>query len=240
MIQAYALTDVGVCRSMNQDFVFCTTNPVGNLPNLFIVADGMGGHRAGDLASKFSVETFVEQVRNAKNDNPVSVISDAIKYTNARLLELAASNQDYFGMGTTFVVATIINKSVYIANVGDSRLYILGEEFNQVTRDHSYVEELVSSGSIDREAARTHAKKNYITRALGGSVDVMADFFEVELSGNEKILMCSDGLSNMIMDREIASVLSEDADIIYRAKKLLDTANNYGGKDNISLVIIEP
>ena len=240
MIQAYALTDVGVCRSTNQDFVFCTSNPVGNLPNLFIVADGMGGHRAGDLASKFSVETFVEQVRNAKNDNPVSVISDAIKYTNARLLELAASNQDYFGMGTTFVVATIINKSVYIANVGDSRLYILGEEFNQVTRDHSYVEELVSSGSIDREAARTHAKKNYITRALGGSVDVMADFFEVELSGNEKILMCSDGLSNMIMDREIASVLSEDADIIYRAKKLLDTANNYGGKDNISLVIIEP
>ena len=240
MIQAYALTDVGICRSMNQDCVFCTTNPVGKLPNLFIVADGMGGHRAGDLASKFSVETFVEQVRNAKNDNPVSVISDAIKYTNARLLELAASNQDYFGMGTTFVVATIINKSVYIANVGDSRLYILGEEFNQVTRDHSYVEELVSSGSIDREAARTHAKKNYITRALGGSVDVMADFFEVELSGNEKILMCSDGLSNMIMDREIASVLSEDADIIYRAKKLLDTANNYGGKDNISLVIIEP
>ena len=80
MIQAYALTDVGICRSMNQDTVFCTTNPVGKLPNLFIVADGMGGHKAGDLASKFSVETFVEQVRNAKNDNPVSVISDAIKY----------------------------------------------------------------------------------------------------------------------------------------------------------------
>ena len=240
MIQAYALTDVGICRSMNQDTVFCTTKPVGKLPNLFIVADGMGGHRAGDLASKFSVETFVEQVRNAKNDNPVSVISDAIKYTNARLIELATSNEDYRGMGTTFVVATIINKSVYIANVGDSRLYILGEEFNQVTRDHSYVEELVSTGSIDREAARTHEKKNYITRALGGSVDVMADFFEVELSGHEKILMCSDGLSNMIMDRELASILSEDADIIYRAEKLLETANNYGGKDNISLVIIEP
>ena len=240
MIQAYALTDVGICRSMNQDYVFCTTKPIGNLPNLFIVADGMGGHKAGDLASKFSVETFVEQVRNSKNDNPVSVISDAIKYTNARLIELAASNSDYSGMGTTFVVATIINKSVYIANVGDSRLYILGEEFNQVTRDHSYVEELVSMGSIDRESARTHEHKNYITRALGGAVEVMADFFEVELAGNEKILMCSDGLSNMIMDRELASILSEDADIIYRAEKLLETANNYGGKDNISLVIIEP
>lgn len=240
MIEAYALTDVGMCRSMNQDCVFCTTKEVGKLPNLFIVADGMGGHKAGDMASRFSVDTFVEYVRNAKNDNPVSVISDAIKYTNAKLLELAATSEDYAGMGTTFVVATIINKSVYIANVGDSRLYILSEEFSQVTRDHSYVEELVSMGSLDRESARNHERKNYITRALGGSSDVIADFFEVELSGKEKILMCSDGLTNMIMDNEIASILSEDADIIYRAEKLLDTANNYGGKDNISLVIIEP
>lgn len=240
MIQAYALTDVGLCRSMNQDCVFCTTKEIGRLPNLFIVADGMGGHKAGDMASRFSVETFVEYVRNATNDNPVSVISDAIKYTNAKLLELATTSEDYAGMGTTFVVATIINKSVYIANVGDSRLYILGEEFNQVTRDHSYVEELVSMGSIDRESARNHERKNFITRALGGSSDVIADFFEVELAGNEKILMCSDGLTNMIVDNEIASILSDSADIIYRAEKLIETANNYGGKDNISLVIIEP
>ena len=240
MIEAYALTDVGLCRSMNQDCVFCTTREIGKLPNLFIVADGMGGHKAGDMASRFSVDTFVECVKNATNDNPITVISDAIKYTNAKLLELAATSEDYAGMGTTFVVATIINKSVYIANVGDSRLYILGEEFNQVTRDHSYVEELVSMGSIDRESARNHERKNFITRALGGSNEVIADFFEVELAGNEKILMCSDGLTNMIVDNEIASILSDSADIIYRAEKLIETANNYGGKDNISLVIIEP
>jgi protein phosphatase len=240
MIEAYAITDVGLCRSMNQDYVFCTTREIGGLPNLFIVADGMGGHKAGDMASRFSVETFVECVKNAKNDNPVSVFSDAIKYTNARLLELAASNEDYTGMGTTFVVATIIDKSVYIANVGDSRLYIFSDEFYQVTRDHSYVEELISIGSIDRESARHHERKNYITRALGGSNEVIADFFEVELTGSEKILMCSDGLTNMVEDAEISAILSENDDIIYRADKLISTANNNGGKDNISLIIIEP
>ena len=240
MIKAYALSDVGACRSVNQDYVFCTTKPVGKLPNLFIVADGMGGHKAGDMASKFSVETFIEQVQQSTSDNPVSIISDAIKYTNTELINLAATSEDYRGMGTTFVVATIIGKSIYVANVGDSRLYILDEDFSQVTRDHSYVEEMVSNGTIDREEARNHEQKNLITRAMGGGSTVIADFFEVELAGNETIFMCSDGLSNMIEDDRIASVLSGSEDIIYKAEKLIQTANNNGGKDNISLVIIEP
>lgn len=240
MMKAYALTDVGKCRSMNQDYVFCTTKPIGKLPNLFIVADGMGGHKAGDMASKFSVNTFVEQISQAGNNNPITIISDAIKYTNAKLLELAASSEDYNGMGTTFVVATIIGKSVYVANVGDSRLYLLGESFRQVTRDHSLVEEMVSIGTIGREEARTHARKNVITRAMGGSMEVLADFFEVELSGNETVFMCSDGLSNMVEDSVISSVLCENADIINKAEKLVGIANENGGKDNISLIIIEP
>lgn len=240
MIKAYALSDVGACRSVNQDYVFCTTKQVGNLPNLFIVADGMGGHKAGDMASKFSVETFVEQVRQSTSDNPVSIISDAIKYTNTELINLAATSEDYRGMGTTFVVATIIGKSIYVANVGDSRLYILDEDFSQVTRDHSYVEEMVNNGTIDREEARNHEQKNLITRAMGGNPVVIADFFEVELAGNETIFMCSDGLSNMIEDDYIASILSGKEDIIYKAEKLIKTANDNGGKDNISLVIIEP
>lgn len=240
MIKAYALSDVGACRSVNQDYVFCTTKQVGKLPNLFIVADGMGGHKAGDMASKFSVETFVEQVKQSTSDNPVSIISDAIKYTNTELINLAATSEDYRGMGTTFVVATIIGKSIYVANVGDSRLYILDEDFSQVTRDHSFVEEMVNNGTIDRETARNHEQKNLITRAMGGSPTVIADFFEVELAGNETIFMCSDGLSNMVEDDQIASVLSGSEDIIYKAEKLIQTANNNGGKDNISLVIIEP
>lgn len=240
MIKAYALSDVGACRSVNQDYVFCTTKPVGKLPNLFIVADGMGGHKAGDMASKFSVETFIEQVKQSTSDNPVSIISDAIKYTNTELINLAATSEDYRGMGTTFVVATIIEKSIYVANVGDSRLYILDEDFSQVTRDHSYVEEMINNGTIDREEARNHEQKNLITRAMGGNSTVIADFFEVELAGNETIFMCSDGLSNMVEDDQIASVLSGNEDIIYKAEKLIQTANNNGGKDNISLVIIEP
>lgn len=240
MIKAYALSDVGACRSVNQDYVFCTTKQVGNLPNLFIVADGMGGHKAGDMASKFSVETFVEQVRQSTSDNPVSIISDAIKYTNTELINLAATSEDYRGMGTTFVVATIIGKSIYVANVGDSRLYILDEDFSQVTRDHSFVEEMVNNGTIDREEARNHEQKNLITRAMGGNPTIIADFFEVELLGGETIFMCSDGLSNMVEDNQISSILSGKEDIIYKAEKLIKTANDNGGKDNISLVIIEP
>ena len=240
MIKAYALSDVGACRSVNQDYVFCTTKQVGNLPNLFIVADGMGGHKAGDMASKFSVETFVEQVRQSTSDNPVSIISDAIKYTNTELINRAATSEDYRGMGTTFVVATIIGKSIYVANVGDSRLYILDEDFSQVTRDHSFVEEMVNNGTIDREEARNHEQKNLITRAMGGNPTIIADFFEVELLGGETIFMCSDGLSNMVEDNQISSILSGKEDIIYKAEKLIKTANDNGGKDNISLVIIEP
>lgn len=240
MINAYALSDVGACRSVNQDYVFCTTKQVGNLPNLFIVADGMGGHKAGDMASKFSVETFVEQVKQSTSDNPVSIISDAIKYTNTELINLAATSEDYRGMGTTFVVATIIGKSIYVANVGDSRLYILDEDFSQVTRDHSFVEEMVNNGTIDREEARNHEQKNLITRAMGGNPTIIADFFEVELLGGETIFMCSDGLSNMVEDNQISSILSGKEDIIYKAEKLIKTANDNGGKDNISLVIIEP
>lgn len=240
MIKAYALTDVGKTRTVNQDYVFCTSKPVGNLPNLYIVADGMGGHKAGDLASRFSVQTFVDTVKNSKSDNPITIVSEAIKYTNTKLLELAATSADYTGMGTTFVVATIVDSSLYVANVGDSRLYILADDFCQITRDHSLVEEMVSIGTIDREEARTHERRNVITRAIGGDKDVMADFFEVEIAPGNIILMCSDGLTSMVEDKVIAGELGRSVPLDNKARKLVDAANEYGGKDNISLIIIEP
>ena len=240
MINAYALTDVGQARQMNQDYVYCTGKPVGNLPNLYIVADGMGGHKAGDLASKFSVETFVEQVRLSKDDNPITIISEAISYTNKKLIELASTSEDYTGMGTTFVVATVIGSSVYIANVGDSRLYMYDHGLKQVTRDHSLVEEMVAMGTIDRSQARTHKRKHVITRAMGGSEDVMPDFFEIELAGRELLLLCSDGLTNMVPDEDIEKVLGSEQDIIPKAETLVSMANANGGLDNISVMIIEP
>lgn len=239
-MNAYAITDVGRQRNMNQDYVFCTGKPVGNLPNLCIVADGMGGHKAGDLASKFSVTTFIEHVTSSENSKPIAIISDAIQYTNDKLLELAATSQDYTGMGTTFVVVTIYDQSAYIANIGDSRLYVMDKELRQVTRDHSLVEEMVQSGTIDRAEARNHEHKNVITRAMGGMEKVMADFFEVELELGSQILMCSDGLTNMVTDAEIERVMSSKMNIMEKCTVLVDMANKNGGKDNISVIIIEP
>lgn len=239
-MNAYAITDVGRQRNMNQDYVYSTAKPVGNLPNLCIVADGMGGHKAGDLASKFSVNTFIDCVSNSKSSKPIAIISDAIQYTNEKLLELAATSPDYSGMGTTFVVLTIYGKSAYIANIGDSRLYVMEREFRQVTRDHSLVEEMVQLGTINRNEARTHEQKNVITRAMGGMENVMADFFEVELEENSQILMCSDGLTNMVPDSDIEKIMSSNMDISKKAETLVEMANNNGGKDNISVIVIEP
>ena len=207
-MNAYALTDVGRQRNMNQDYVFSTVKPVGNLPNLFIVADGMGGHKAGDLASKFSVNTFIDCVKNSVSSKPVQIMSDAINHTNEELLKLASTSEDYRGMGTTFVVAVIYGRSMYVANIGDSRLYLADRELKQVTRDHSYVEEMVQMGTLNREDARTNEYKNVITRALGGAENVIPDFFEIEIEDNSRILMCTDGLTNMVTDKEIESVMS--------------------------------
>lgn len=239
-MNAYALTDVGRQRNMNQDYVFSTVKPVGNLPNLFIVADGMGGHKAGDLASKFSVNTFIDCVKNSVSSKPVQIMSDAINHTNEELLKLASTSEDYRGMGTTFVVAVIYGRSMYVANIGDSRLYLADRELKQVTRDHSYVEEMVQMGTLNREDARTNEYKNVITRALGGAENVIPDFFEIEIEDNSRILMCTDGLTNMVTDKEIESVMSGQDDIMNKADKLVMMANQNGGKDNISVIIIEP
>ena len=239
-MNAYALTDVGRQRNMNQDYVFSTVKPVGNLPNLFIVADGMGGHKAGDLASKFSVNTFIDCVKNSVSSKPVQIMSDAINHTNEELLKLASTSEDYRGMGTTFVVAVIYGRSMYVANIGDSRLYLADRELKQVTRDHSYVEEMVQMGTLNREDARTNEYKNVITRALGGAENVIPDFFEIEIEDNSRILMCTDGLTNMVTDKEIESVMSGRDDIMNKADKLVMMANQNGGKDNISVIIIEP
>ena len=238
-MRAYAATDVGRVRRVNQDYIFCSMRPVGKLPNLFIVADGMGGHKAGDLASRYTVETLIENIKNSYSDNPITIINDAIVNANTRLLEKAEESEDYTGMGTTLVVCTIIGESMYVANVGDSRLYLYDEKLSQITRDHSLVEEMVALGKLNRDEARKHKRKNVITRAIGGGKEVMADFFEAELTAGNRIVMCSDGLSNMVDDGEIEQVLSSDLSIEDKTRKLIDRANENGGMDNIAVVIVE-
>ena len=238
-MKAFAATDVGKVRKVNQDCVFSSTVPVGCLPNLFIVADGMGGHKAGDIASRLTVDSVVDKLSKVNSKDYISVITDTIIKVNKEVIDKAAESQDYAGMGTTLVVATVFDNILKVANVGDSRLYVIGEDIIQITRDHSLVEEMVTNGQLNRADARVDKRKNIITRAIGGESKVEAEMFSVELKPEDKILMCSDGLSNMVDDAEILEIINREPDIEKAARMLIDAANENGGKDNISVVIVE-
>ena len=164
-MKSFGITDVGKKRSMNQDSIFYTDEPIGAISNLYIVADGMGGHKAGDVASRTAIEAAVEYISESEISNPVSLLKRAIIYANDKVYKLALSNpEDYAGMGTTFVAAVIDDGIMYVANIGDSRLYIVNNEIRQVTLDHSLVEELIRNGQLDRNKGRNHPEKNIITR----------------------------------------------------------------------------
>lgn len=239
-MRSFSITDVGEKRQINQDYVFCEENSIGGLPNLFIVADGMGGHNAGDYASRFSVEVFTERIRTNQLKTPIGMISDALQYTNDLLLDEANAKNNLQGMGTTFVVATIIESVLYVANVGDSRLYVIREGIKQITEDHSLVEEMIKTGEIDRKDARFHPNKNIITRALGAGSAVTPDYFEVELTESDIVLMCSDGLTNMVDDKDIMDIVQAYPEELDRmAGTLVQKANENGGKDNISIVLVK-
>lgn len=240
MLKTFSITDVGQKRKLNQDYVFSSDRRIGNLSNVFIVADGMGGHNAGDYASKFTVNTMVEEIEKSFEQNPVRILENAIKKANQKLRAKASEDEQLYGMGTTVVAATVMGRYLQVANVGDSRLYVIGDDIRQITRDHSLVQEMVRAGGLDPEEARTHKEKNIITRAIGADDTVDVDFFNVELEKGDIVLMCSDGLTNMLEDQEIRMIVSGQRDIIEKAQKLVDMANQHGGKDNIAVILIEP
>ena len=239
-MRVYSGTDIGRSRSVNQDYVYVSETPVGNLPNLFIVADGMGGHNAGDFASAFAVRVMVDSVKEDADFNPVKVIRHGIEVANHELIEQAKKSEERKGMGTTMVVATVVGNYVYVAIVGDSRLYVIGNRITQITKDHSLVQEMVRMGELTEEDARNHPDKNIITRALGAEETVNIDFFDLRLEKDSNILMCSDGLSNMVSNEEIQEIIQDQSDVQDKGKTLLNLANEHGGKDNIAVVLIEP
>ena len=239
-MKTFTMTDVGRRREMNQDYIYTSENPVGNLANLFIVADGMGGHNAGDFASRYTVEHVVELIAGSGLSGPISLLGTALRQVNAELLALADGNPQLKGMGTTFVAATIANDCLYVANVGDSRLYIVNHDIVQVTKDHSLVQEMVRMGEMNEEQARIHPDKNIITRAVGAFKEIKADFFEVQLGIGDRILLCSDGLTNMLRDSEIRNIMCSQRDLAKSVELLVKAANQNGGKDNISVIIIDP
>ena len=241
MLKTFSVTNIGRKRKMNQDYVYSSEQPIGRLPNLFLVADGMGGHNAGEYASKVTVETIVECIADSPETDAVRIFDTAIQSANARIRKLASVSPLLAGMGTTVVAAACEENRLYIANVGDSRLYVAGRQgIRQITRDHSWVEEMVLRGGIGREEARNHPDKNIITRAIGAEDTVRADFFTVGLEEGDTVLMCTDGLTNMLEDEEIRMIMNGARDIVERAQALVEAANENGGKDNISVILIEP
>lgn len=238
-MKAYSITDIGKRRSSNQDFVYASEQPVGNLPNLLIVADGMGGHNAGDLASRYTVESMVEYIEKAEEKRPIPLLSMAIHHANDLVMEKSRTDKSLEGMGTTVVAATIQDEYLYVANVGDSRLYLIDQEIEQITRDHSLVEEMIRMGELQRQDARSHPDRNVITRAIGVHSPVKIDFFDMKLEKGDRILLCSDGLTNMIDDDEILRVVKKCSSPKEAAQRLVTEANKSGGRDNISVVLAE-
>ena len=231
-MNAVALTDRGRVRSSNQDTVFAENHAVGALPNLYLVADGMGGHRAGDYCSQTLTTRIISALRESEGKLPLPALRDAVLLANESLYVEAQRHTELEGMGTTLVAAFLEEQSATVLNIGDSRCYALTSDggFRQITRDHSYVEEMVSA---------YNRAKNIITRAIGVGAAVEMDLFELPLEGLSMLLLCTDGLTNMLGDDEIGAILRGDETLSSMAEHLIQAANEKGGRDNISVVLVD-
>lgn len=239
-MNVFSITDIGKRRQMNQDYVYASLEPVGNLPNIFLVADGMGGHKAGGYASRCAVEVILDAIKQSRHTETAAILVEAIRKANECISRKADEDERMTGMGTTVVAATVNGGELLAANVGDSRLYVSNGLIEQVTEDHSLVQEMVREGGIDKEEAKCHPDKNIITRAVGVAPDLEVDCFRRTLKPGNVVLMCSDGLTNMLEDEEIHGILDGNGTIRERAEKLVAAANENGGRDNIAVILIDP
>ena len=239
-MKTFSITDVGMVRQVNQDYVYTTDNPIGPLPNLFVVADGMGGHKAGDYASKYTVEVMKKELAQSEEKDVEKALVSAIEKANREIIKKASEDEHLKGMGTTVVAATIVDHMMYFANVGDSRLNLINQGLTQSTKDHSLGEEMVRLGGIKPEEAKHHPDKNIITRAIGAKNNVDVDFYEHRLKRGDIILMCTDGLSNMVEDEELFHIVQGGRDFVEAGTALVDAAKENGGTDNIGVVLMEP
>ncbi len=236
-----AATDIGKVRKVNEDNFLIGT---GESFPYIVVADGMGGHRAGEVASRIAVEVIDAELE--KNLSTAldyveagEVLRQAFISANAKIYAYSKENHKVMGMGTTLTLAMVYQQKLIIAHVGDSRVYAIDKKrIQQITKDHSYVQELVSRGEITKEQAKNHPQKNYITRAMGVEDIIKVDIIIKPYDG-EKILVCSDGLTNMLDDSEIFEILNNVKDLDGAAKILVDKANEAGGYDNITAAVME-
>lgn len=236
-------TSKGRIRDTNQDFYYISSNI--EYP-LFIIADGMGGHKAGEVASRMAVEiissSLEKEIKNLNMDENyiINSIRNSIWRANEEIYNTSLKREECSGMGTTVTLAWDIKGKIYIGHVGDSRAYILrSNNLYQITEDHSLVEELIKNGSISREEAKDHPQKNVITRAVGTSREIQADVIVKERSKGDILLLCTDGLTNMLNDDEIKELLLVNEDIQKACEYLVEKSNDKGGFDNISVVAIK-
>ncbi|MCL2399310.1 MAG: Stp1/IreP family PP2C-type Ser/Thr phosphatase [Defluviitaleaceae bacterium] len=240
MLQASVQTNVGKIRASNQDTVFVSIDPVGPLPNLFIVADGMGGHNGGEIASSSAVTYFCDYILASGQiltESLLDILTAAAVAANTNVLSKAKESPDLFGMGTTFTACTIFDNKCIIVHVGDSRAYaITSDSITQLTNDHSYVNEMVKAGQITESEAREHPKRNVLTRVLGINSDMSVDGYVHIMEPGSIILLCSDGLYNMVPENEIKTLINTSQE---SACDLVTAANDNGGADNISVIVVK-
>ena len=240
-MNSYYLTDPGKVRTHNEDSVVVMTNEAGE--KLMIVADGMGGPRSGEIASSIVVshvgKSFTDKKQLGTKEEAKEWMKNVISESNVLIYKYTIDNPDSMGMGTTIVMSLITNDYLLFGNIGDSSGYVLkNNHLHKITVDHTLVNLLVKSGELTEEEAREHPRRNVLMRALGTNMSVEMDIFDVE-TDVDGVLLCSDGLTNMLKDEQIVKVLIEDIPVENKVKKLIVKCNNRGGTDNISIAYLE-
>lgn len=227
-------TDTGKVRDLNEDrYLFVNEDDYVVLA----VADGMGGHNAGDIASTIAIDEVLKYNLNAGFlEDTEENIKKCVEVTNKRIYDYSINNAGCHGMGTTLIIAVVVKDNVWIANVGDSRAYLINDKIEKITVDHSYVEELKIMGKITEEEAKNHPNRNQITRAIGTENKVEADIFKFKKKKDDIIFLCSDGLTNMVKEEEILEAFKKSEKIQLAIDELVHSANLNGGRDNITVV----
>lgn len=242
MFQYVIESDKGKVRAVNEDSVAVLKRPNGLI--LAIVADGMGGHKAGDVASKMTVDQlsryFLEDEEAAfeTTESKSKWLSERIQIINKQVFDYSTENPECKGMGTTLLAALIEGDGGILCHIGDSRAYLINDSIQQITRDHSYVNVLVDSGEISEAEAEAHPKKNWIVRALGTEAGIERQIIPFSFNHAPYLLMCSDGLSNKIPKEELASIIRSEKPLSQKGQELITLANDLGGEDNISLILL--
>lgn len=242
-MKGFGNTDIGKTRAINQDYIFISDEKIGALDNLYIVADGIGGHNSGEIASQKSIEYFINYIQETEmeDDDVLDLMMSALMYSNENIYNLSKQNKNYENMGTTFLATTIKDDKIFIVHIGDSRLYgIRNNKIVRMTTDHTYAMDLFKAGIISKEEAEVAKEASILTRALGTNIQIEADALFCDIFQDDIFIMCSDGLNTMISDEQIKEI-AEHTQLTTEQKiqNLIDLANENGGKDNIAIIIIQ-